>query len=127
MAQDAMRKTIAKSLRANDVSVDRMATNPTHTLTQRSKHITVADNGVKRISMIASRANCDKKRCPFRFSSMTTPSENEKAEDTAPGQFIPMREPPGRLGAIVRRMKRMAPPPQSLSRPDAQPEKQETE
>jgi len=48
---------------------------------------------------------------------MTTPPKNENAEDTIPGPFIPMREPPGRLGAIVRRMKRMAcvpPPPSTL-------------
>lgn len=59
---------------------------------------------------------------------MTIPPENEKAEDTVQGRFIPMREPPGRLGAIVRRMKRMAsPPPPSLSRPGDQPEEQKTE
>jgi len=101
-----------------------MAANPTGSLTQRTKLIIVADNGAKEISVVESRANCDKKRCPFRFDRMTTPPENEKSEETAPGQFIPMREPPGRLGAIVRRMKRMAPPPpqqRSLTRPEGGP------
>ena len=61
---------------------------------------------------------------------MTTPPKTENAEDTVPGPFIPMREPPGRLGAIVRRMKRMAappPPPKTLSRAEDLPEKQKTE
>ena len=50
---------------------------------------------------------------------MTTQPENEKVEDIAQGAFIPMREPPGRLGAIVRRLKRMTPAPApSLSRND---------
>lgn len=88
-----------------------MAAISTQTLMQRTKHIIVADNGAKRISVIASAPSYDKKRCPFRFASMTTPPENEKAEDALQGRFIPLREPPGRLGAIVRRMKRMAAPP----------------
>jgi hypothetical protein len=58
---------------------------------------------------------------------MTTPPENEKVENTAQGQFIPMREPPGRLGAIVRRMKRMAPPPPPQSLAADAPEEQKTE
>jgi hypothetical protein len=47
----------------------------------------------------------------LRIASMATPPENKKAEDVVQGPFIPLREPPGRLGAIVRRMKRMASPP----------------
>ena len=59
---------------------------------------------------------------------MTTPSENEKTEDIVQGPYIPMREPPGRLGAIVRRLKRMAPPPApSLSRHAGAAGKQETD
>lgn len=57
---------------------------------------------------------------------MTTPAENEKTEDNVQGQFIPMREPPGRLGAIVRRLKRMAPSPVA-GRPAGAAETQQVE
>jgi len=44
---------------------------------------------------------------------MNTPPENEKTQnaDGASRSLLPMREPLGRLGDIVRRLKRMAPPP----------------
>ncbi len=42
---------------------------------------------------------------------MKTHSDSEKTEDSGPGQFVAMREPPGRLGAIVRRLKQLAPQP----------------
>jgi len=42
---------------------------------------------------------------------MSTPPEKETGEDVVQRRFIPLREPPGRLGAIVRRLKQMAPPP----------------
>ena len=88
-----------------------MAPNPTHTLTQRAKLITVADNRIKEISVVASITSCDRKRHPFRIANMNTPPENEKTQDAAPRPISPMREPLGRLGDIVRRLKQMAPPP----------------
>ena len=42
---------------------------------------------------------------------MNTPPENEKTQDAALRPILPMREPLGRLGDIVRRLKQMAPPP----------------
>jgi hypothetical protein len=46
---------------------------------------------------------------------MKTHSDNEKAEDTVSGKLISMREPPGRLGAIVRRLKQLAPQPPRIA------------
>ena len=40
---------------------------------------------------------------------MNTPPENEK--NAAPRPLLPVHEPLGRLGDIVRRLKQMAPPP----------------
>jgi hypothetical protein len=85
--------------------------NPTRTLTQRAKLITVADNRTKEISVVASIASCARKRRSFRFAKMTTPPENEKTQDAAQRPIVPVHEPLGRLGDIVRRLKQMAPPP----------------
>ncbi|HXS07391.1 MAG TPA: hypothetical protein VN723_11420 [Rhizomicrobium sp.] len=109
----AVNEPNAKYLRANEVSVEHMAPNPTYTLTQRAKLITVADNRIKEISVVASIASCDRNRRSLRIDSMNTPPENEKTQnaDATSRPLLPMREPLGRLGDIVRRLKQMAPPP----------------
>ena len=73
-------------------------------------------------------------RADHRFATMKTQSdmgETEGAPRAAPGSgdpFFAMREPPGRLGAIVRRLKQMAPAPPPFPAPDfAKPASSEAE